>query len=147
MTSIAWDGETLASDSLTTDDGYVVDRTFKKIRHISTDLRGERTIAYAVAGDMEAFYPVKHWINGGCESRLPRDLDFQGLIVTKTKVYLFSSKTKDHLYETKNIAALGTGAPFLISAMTLGLNAKESIKHAIKLDTQSGGKIRSICCR
>ena len=42
-----------------------------------------------------------------------------------------------------NPVALGSGAPHAITAMDLGLNAKDAVKYASKRDMQTGPKVRS----
>lgn len=147
MTTIAWDGLTLAADGQTTGNDSIETMTFKKVRRISVSVRDEKTIAYALAGDMSAFFDVENWISNGCDSNeFPSKFECCGFLVTANNVYSFDSQTAG-LYEIENVSALGSGANFCRSAMELGLSAKDAVKHACKLDVFSGGKITAINCR
>ncbi|QYW02847.1 hypothetical protein [Vibrio phage BUCT006] len=46
--------------------------------------------------------------------------------------------------ELKNNDSFGSGHPFALSAMRLGMSAKDAVKHAKKLDCYTGGKVYSM---
>lgn len=148
MTSIAWDGITLAADSQVTDDTFIDRLDCKKIRRISATVRGEKTIAYGLSGCMDAFYEIEEWIKGGCSAgEFPEDVEVTGILVTESHAYEFSGKSKGRFYEIGDFIALGSGTHFCLSAMHMGFSVVDAVKHAIKLDVYSGGKVRKITCR
>ncbi|TQV82851.1 hypothetical protein [Aliikangiella coralliicola] len=147
MTSIVWDGKSLAGDGRLTVNGYIVDSYFSKVRKINANLRGERVIAIGLSGDADAHHYIESWIKNDCLDDLPDCMEIGGIIVTESKAYSFCDDSNGRLCLINDSFAVGSGAPLCLSALKLGLNAKEAVKHAASIDVYTGGRVRSICCR
>jgi hypothetical protein len=151
MTTIAWDGETLAADSLGDQNGLRITTT-KLHRGVLSDgtpfimgAAGENSwanMAHAwikslALGDlMHATYPNQ--INDGSERNDPHII----LVLGKHGTYYKTGKCLTRL-ESK-FHAIGSGRDFAIAAMHLGKNADEAVAVAINFDCYSGGEVRSM---
>lgn len=147
MTSIAWDGISLAGDSQITENGIVICNRFKKVRRVRADLNNSKVLAVGIAGNMDGFNKIVNWLKSGCKPSFPESIDAAGIIVTEKAAYAFDSGTGGALFKLSDCYSVGTGMPLCISAMKLGLSAREAVKHAVSLDVYSSGKITEINCR
>lgn len=71
---------------------------------------------------------------------------FEGIVVQKGDVYRIvggEGKLIKELQAPDKHFAIGSGALIALTAMDLGLSARESIKQAMKRDTCTGGKVRT----
>lgn len=76
---------------------------------------------------------------------LPRAVECFGFVVSDSKVYSISFiDEKTVLTECKYNEACGSGQDHALTAMDLGLPAKDAVKMAIKRDVNTGGKVRVI---
>ena len=129
MTTVAWDGETVAADSQIAAsyiDPSGVNKLIKK--------RGK---VYAMAGTYSQVY--EYIINNKpitCEESCCLIIDL------KTKQAMIQEI--GGMYPVKPPVSIGSGSDFAITAMTLGKTAIEAVKIAIKLDPNSGGKVNSV---
>ena len=129
MTTIAWDGKTLASDSQLTG-SYVEQRNCKKL----ADRDGCLVGASGDAGLMKLF------IEGEIEC-FPDD-SVEALIINKKTGKAQYQGQYGRLDMPKH-TAIGSGAPFAMGAMLAGKSAVDAVKIAIKLDPNSGGRVVS----
>lgn len=134
MTTIAWDGKTLAADSLA--HGEFKLRVCKLHRLASGEIFG-------AAGSCQEILAVLAWLHGGGDK--PLDLEcFEGLIVAPSGgaevlgTRLMRNPVLDPFY------ALGSGAPFAIAAMACGKTAAEAVRVAIRFDPGSGGRVQTM---
>lgn len=142
MTSIAWDGEILATDSRVTADGIIITDKQKKLFKIHlTQYNGDRLIAVATAGSCRDVRSVLDKLDG--VEDVPDNHNVHALIVGENMVYeLFPKKWNLIEYTRDTKLGAGSGEPIVVSAMHLGLNAIDAIKHAKKLDCYTGGKVQ-----
>lgn len=136
MTTIAWDGETLASDSRETSANGIISDTSPKIYFF-------KKIGWAAAaGDSEDCELWFDWVGDNFKTKKPKLSDsFHGFFVNR--------KNEGFHYFDKCIplpaqapVACGSGAPFARASMNLGFDAVTAVKHAITLDHRSGGRIQ-----
>ena len=136
MTTVAFDGTTMAADSQIGGGAYL-ENCARKVREINGQLVG-------AAGVLELTELFFDW----CERGMPQDQkpafgsDFEGLVVSGDKCFWYGSKLFPCATEVP--AAIGSGAPYAKTAMFLGQGARDAVKVAIALDEGSGGRIRSI---
>lgn len=136
MTTIAWDGKTLASDSRQIGD-YVDQCNVTKIFTVGSSYLG-------LAGDSGKGQIFLRWYKDQTKPRPDQhSLDgFEALIIKGSRTY-YVDKTCE-LIECGKPAAIGSGCDCAMGAMLAGATAIEAVKIAIKLDQYSGGKVRSI---
>lgn len=137
MTTIAWDGKTLASDTQSTSGGYFKRRAKKIFRLHNGDL-------FAGAGNYDDVLAAVEWLQHR-PTQKPTLKDFVGILIKAIdgKAY----KLEEGLMEApihEGFFAIGTGRDFAVMAMYLGKSAREAVELAILFDSQSGGEIETI---
>jgi hypothetical protein len=148
LTSICWDGETLATDSRETAGTHLITNNCKKLYNLDLPCyyEGDRLLACGLGGRSSDTDKILHYFYSDTFPNLEFvDHDAIGIIVGMGAVYLLDAGCPFLIkYNRSQKLAEGSGAPFARSAMMMGLSAVDAIKHAIKLDMASGGKIKSI---
>lgn len=141
MTTIAFDGKTLAFDSRVTDGGSVVGHTDKGIKT-------EHYIG-AIAGDFSTIPRLRKWVEDGMpEVAIPkfkRGTEFI-LVTINVKnacitVYEDSFEPAKYLGKT---FAFGSGAAHALGAMHAGASAKMAVQAAAAYDGYTGGQINTL---
>lgn len=140
MTTIAFDGKILASDSRMTSNNEIMRGNVNKI-----SIR--KDYAFCLAGTFAAFEPLVKWFTkGAIEADFPSlNMQYTFLVIDKKlKVTVYSSNNGSHKTKYKAPIAIGSGQDFATGAMAIGANAKQAVKAASKLDIYTGGKIKSV---
>lgn len=149
ITSIAWDGEYLAADSRVTAGTMIVtDEGTKLYRINDVPYKNDLIIAMGVSGALSDVEKIINFIKTGFEPKDEFNHYVGAILVGLDYVYALEPDSS-HLIQYKRSIKLteGSGGPFALSAMRLGLSAKDAVKHAIKMDTASGGKVKALDCR
>ncbi len=153
MTTIAWDGKTLASDGQSQVGNMIISRDKQKI-FSPTDgvnwlINGEKIQAIGVAGDTSCIDEVI--------AKFPEDIvydteftsivDFCFIAITETGssygVVKDKGDTLASIFSVGDMFAIGSGDVYAMAAMKSGKSAEEAVKVAISLDVYSGGDINS----
>jgi hypothetical protein len=140
MTTIAWDGFHLATDTKITNGDHLFG--FGKKIHKLND-----GSYLAAAGSQDFIYSVIDWLNGGEKPEIKDDDRFIGLIISLDEN---GNKMQTELSERlrKWPACVpwagGTGEPYALTAMMCGKNAIEAVRIACEMDPYSGGQVESI---
>lgn len=132
MTTICWDGKTLAADSQ-------AHTTFKsRIRKL---YRLPDGAIFGAAGLVQEALAVLAWLEGG---EKPGDLEnFEGLIVTEAGASVIGMRLmREPVLEP--FYAIGSGAHFALAAMALGASAVEAVRIASRFDPGTGGRVESM---
>lgn len=134
MTTIAWDGRTLAADTLVSANGLRDARSTKIWR------RGR--VLFGATGSSPLAERFRSWVIAGMDGKDPYHGadDGNGLIVTRDSAVCFGpdgpwSVRRELFY------ALGSGYPIAMGAMSAGADARRAVEIAIEHDTKSGGPI------
>lgn len=139
MTTIAYKAGVVAYDSRATEGNLIAYRDFNK--HCVAE--GVHFFFAGSTADYDAF--IQCYLQGVRED-LPV-LDVGVLIVDHGVVYLSAINEDGELWVEKvpkgQHYALGSGAPFALTAMDLHCNAKEAVKMAMLRDCKTGGRIRT----
>lgn len=142
MTTIAWDGKTIASD--TQGGGMFIYDNGPKVFEVSGHLFG-------LAGDREACEFARQWILKDLDSlkiaeRSRPDLgteSFGGLMIGPDgQCYAFEKRLLPFRVSTPH--AEGSGGMFAQAAMLAGADAAEAVRIACELDPYSGGSVTTI---
>jgi len=135
MTTIAFDGNILASDSRCVGD-YIED-SYKKIFKINNKY-------YGLGGNYSCCLVFIEWIKNNVmgDEKPKLDDNFGALVVDikSKKVFYYD----DYLIKIpqKSPCAIGSGAVVAMTAMVCGKNAIEAIEIAKRLDNRTGGRIQ-----
>ncbi len=147
MTTIAYDGVILSGDGrITTESAIITDTAVKvySISRLGATYAEDRLIAVGVAGTLAHFDTTVAMIVSG---DYKDDQDVSSIIVGVKWVYELEPESDRWCRYTKSTQlAVGSGAPYALSAMRLGKTAKEAVKHAMTCDCYSGGKITTLRC-
>lgn len=140
MTVIAFDGESLACDSLANISG--IRATTKKIFTTGN-------LMYGGAGDQYAVTNMVEWIKAGAViSMFPESQkgdDFaRFMVIDKDKRILIYEKSPHPLVMEGKRMAIGSGADFAMTAMYLGMSAHDAVGIAIELCESCGGEIQEL---
>lgn len=131
MTSIAWDGKTLATDSRMTDGPMVFSNNAEKIHKLDDGS------LVALCGDFGLHRDVIAWLEGGEKPVLIPEEDVSGLQVFADGTAREFNRTFRFM-TAKAPWAGGSGTPYVMTALMLGYKAEAAIEVACQLDTKSG---------
>lgn len=150
MTTIAYDGKILAVDSRITSDSYITTDSFNKIYKLTESQYYNDILLYvALSGEVSQFKAYANILETPYFYDLEDSHDITdriaGIVIGKYSIYTIEKGTLSLAEFSKNTKlSEGSGAKFALSAMALGLNAIDAVKHAIKFDVFSGGKVNYI---
>lgn len=137
MTTIAYDGKTIAYDSRSTSGIKIGSDNLNK------RYRKNRVVFFlsGSVGDEESIAEL--WESGETES----ELDFHAFVVDDSGIWVFGGDSEAEVFrfrvERYERYAIGSGRDHAITAMDLGCDAKTAVKMAAKRDCCTGGKIRT----
>lgn len=152
MTTIAWDGRTLAADSQSNLNGAVCSlreqKIFKPCHGEEWKVYGETVLAIGVSGDCGSERELIDALSGeglSYKTQFQPSFDFSALLISLSGVVYVVGKD-----EEKTVAmispqfgsyAIGSGAMIARTAMHIGLKAVEAVRVAIEMDLYTGGDI------
>lgn len=158
MTTICWDGKTLASDSRASQQSIAMIGDAQKIYtpepHEYWEIQGVKVLAFALAGE-----DTLPWIKEELEKGITHRTDIPELIQTDFVIIAVTEKGDCWYWgigrhpragrndivisQVTGPCAAGTGQVVATAVMSIGKSAKEAVKQAIRLDNHSGGAIQS----
>ena len=138
MTTIAWDGKTVAADSRVTRGDHVIpgEANLRKIIHLRDGS------VFAGSGVLENINLALNWIEDGMPERKPTIKEaMRGFVVNHDgEVFEFSEALiLDRCYAP--FFAIGSGDQYALAAMHLGCDARRAVEVAATFDTGTGGEI------
>lgn len=140
MTTIAWDGETLASDSRASDDA-IEQHSCRKLFRVGETLIG-------ISGDLEEAYEFVAWVRRGeVVDEKPRGFKDLSAIVIRPNGRAFEYGVRCMPVPSARLTAAGTGRCFALGAMLAGASAVEAVAIAKRLDPNSGGRTQTMRLR
>lgn len=138
MTTIAWDGTTLAADKQITWGGTPIVTT-KLHRARSTE--GHRVI-FGCAGKSFEIQAFVDWLKGFRNMPVLTEIDF--LCVDASGQVWCANQALQWLPVHSKQWAIGSGADYALGAMAAGVNAVQAIKIASRLDVDTGLGVNSL---
>jgi len=138
MTTIAFDGKTLAGDTLGGGGCFLYENGDKLFAHDGA--------IYGVAGERQAIEIFKEWIFDGAQKDRRPALNEEGCI----NVLKWDGKTlwciENRLaaFPVSVPHAIGSGCEKAMGALLAGADAKRSVEIAAQLDPHTGGKITTL---
>lgn len=142
MTTIAWDGKTLAGDTLCCR-GDMKNYVESKVFVLKTP-SGE--VLFGGSGDYQDVQLVGRWIEAGMpEDKKPTlgENALTAILVMAGVAYRIESKLMlQRLMEPFH--AVGSGRDWAMAAMHLGRTAREAVELASHYDVSTGGKITAL---
>lgn len=151
MTTIAFDGKTLAADTQSNMGSIVVSNREQKI--FSQDgwtVNGRKVLAAGTAGDCGIEEELFNVMTVGLDfmSDFSPQIEFHALLVVGEDESYFVMKdreaTRAMIMLQRGKFAIGSGDVVAITAMHLGKTAEEAVQVAIELDTRTGGVVETV---
>ncbi|QKJ17308.1 hypothetical protein [Yersinia kristensenii] len=152
MTTIAWDGKTLAADGQSTSGDLICSLKEQKIYYpaggVEWRVNDEKVLAIGAAGDCGAEFELQEKLANGITyaTEFSPAFGFSAIAICgPNRAYLISSKedsAKISLCIQVDPYALGSGATVAITAIHLGESAIEAVNTAIEMDVYSGGRVQ-----
>ena len=133
MTTIAWDGQTLAGDCQCS---LFRGQNVKIHRLPSGSL-------YGGSGEVGALYAVKDWLTAHGEGEKPKCSEhFHAIVIDKYgKVFALEDNLIFMPITDRPFFAVGSGREFAMAAMFLGQTAENAVKIAHEFDTGTGREV------
>lgn len=138
MTTIAFDGKTMACDTCVTGNfKYYTDTKIYENDHFVIGVSGDAGVGMLLVADDEILTP-KHY-----------DFDFSALVFVKEDNRIFrveffkswDSPLSSVIPIAGNAAAVGSGAPYALTAMFMGATATEAVEVAKRFDPGTDGRV------
>ncbi len=130
MTTVAWDGCTLAADTRITE-GTLIQRGQKLFRLSDGRL-------FAGAGDLESIHVVVEYLESETDDKPDGLENFTALLIdTDGRAWRLESRLVP-MPVLEPYAAIGSGQPYALMAMELGRSAREAVELACRFDASSG---------
>lgn len=133
MTTVAWDGRTLAADSRSTSGGMPWECT-KAVRLADGRL-------FAGSGSAEECEAVREWLEHGGEK--PTVKDFVGILIENGKCFRLEDKLIKLSVES-SFHAVGSGRDYAMAAMHYGKTAREAVELACLYDVYTAGPVHEL---
>ncbi|EOP0659484.1 hypothetical protein RIK33_000135 [Escherichia coli] len=152
MTTIAWDGKTLASDPQASSGDVVCSYTEQKIYtppESGWEVCGSKVVALGCSGDCGAEMELQEMLKNNLTyaSEFLPTFSFTALaIIGAGRAYIISKEkgeTRSSISLQVEPYAIGSGGLIARTAMHCGKNAREAVQVAIDLDCYSGGSVDS----
>lgn len=138
MTTIAWDGKTLAGDKRT---------SFGGLHAVTTKVQRIGNLLVGCAGNTAQIAEMHEWVKNG---RVPADLPKPQLSSTEC-VSMLVIEPDGHVLQYESTAypirienrqwAIGSGRDFALAAMRLGCDATRAVELASEFDSSTGNGV------
>ena len=140
MTTIAWDGKTLAVDSMVTSGSTIISIDQEKL---FIDIG--RYKAVAISGSIVCMEALIEWICNGENGDPPKVDDYDSLMCVDEdgRMLTFWHDSSKKPQYNSGITAGGNGHEIALGAMEAGATAVEAVEIACKLNIYTGGKVQS----
>ena len=140
MTTIAWDGTTLAADRMAVHGG--TNRMVRKLFDCGD-------YWYAGAGNFDEVYRVADWLRGGANAKAPVVVDeacIAGIAVRKSDAAAYVLEGKNIVMTEVRRApeSTGSGHQYARAAMHLGKTASQAVVFASRFDVYTGMGVDSV---
>ena len=147
MTTIAFDGTSMAADSLTQDLGKT--RYMTKVHKIENAYIFNKDILFGAAGDVRNIKLLYDWllnVNSELDSREDPNFPSDKLdALLWDGEHLWNIDAAMVLLKIDTIPwAIGSGDMYSLGAMSKGANAEEAVSTAMTYDVGTGGLIKSL---
>lgn len=152
MTTIAWDGNLLATDSreTSTGAGITTDKAMKLwiVDPAKHSYDGVGVVAFGCAGTAGGSRILKALLEEGLTAltSVPDKVDFTALIVTDDGKGHWLYTDEDYAFvlgEPILSDSVGSGSAYARAAMSLGKDAKSAVEFAMQFDQCTGGEVQT----
>lgn len=152
MTTVAWDGKTLASDSQASTGDVVCSKKEQKIYEAPSSgwsIYGDKVLAIGCSGDCGAEMELQDLLSNGLNysTEFLPTFSFSSIaIIGIGRAYIISKdkgETRANISLQVEPYAIGSGSLIARTAMRCGKDARSAVQVAIEMDCFSGGSVDS----
>lgn len=136
MTTIAWDGEVLAVDSLGVMNDIIVDQKTRKLFLNIGDYK-----AVAICGHYDEMLSFVYWLKELNSKEAPKAEGTAVCIDQENNCYVYHCQKVARRIPATAPYANGSGFELALGAMDAGVSARNAVEIACKRDIFSGGEI------
>ena len=137
MTTIAIDHKSIAADGRVGWDGIIATDKEEKVKEIDG-------VIFAWMGNEAQAKELSKYITGEIDTV---SSDMQGYVVTIQDGEVLHHSVNNGVYTADSVNlpyAFGSGQHFALSALDMGMSAKEAVEYAMTRDPQTGGQVKVI---
>lgn len=148
MTTVAWDGKTLAGDTLASDEfgSLRFTKIFKIDRFVSEGATEQ--VLLGCAGSIELTVLIRDWIASGMspdeKPSFGARMEFNGMVIHKDGRIEFMEEMLTPIILHNTFYAIGSGARYSLGAMEMGATAAEAALISSKYDSNTNGIIETL---
>lgn len=142
MTTIAFDGKTMAGDGLTNINGIVTETSNKKVFRATG--RDGQELLVGLAGNGCYKEKLLAWLAGNAGYPTCHQGDGWTLMVWDGQELSCYYDTGDERESLTVPYAIGSGWPYAMTAMKMGADAVKAVEVAMTMDVYSGGLVTSL---
>ncbi|OQS10079.1 hypothetical protein B0T37_10545 [Chromobacterium violaceum] len=142
MTTIAFDGITMAADGRATAEDVILADDLQKLHRLETNRWSGRPVIIGMAGVTRSVPGALAWIEGLAEQP-GENADFAALVWDGERLIMVSDECLTPESWPAPMA-IGSGKIPALAAMRAGANAPRAVEVAITMDVYSGGCIRTV---
>jgi ATP-dependent protease HslVU (ClpYQ) peptidase subunit len=143
MTTIAWDGETLAADRRCT---YGGTPTLAAPKLFAVRQPGGEQLLYGLAGKSEWCAMFRRWVESGGKSDKPfaasQDDAGSAICIDGQRRIWLAWERLVWVRQFEKRWAIGTGCDYALGAMAAGATAAQAVRIAATLDTATGNGVQ-----
>lgn len=145
MTTIAFDGVTMASDSRITGSFLLQNKEFKKVRRFKSPNGNYVVGCCGDCSEIERFFSwFRQFVDGDAESLYDREEEVEAIIYCEDDGELKLHTGQPHAFNVGFPIAIGSGSMAAMAAMYCGRSAKDAIVVASMLDTSTDDEVVAI---
>lgn len=136
MTTIAWDGESLAADRAAWSGGCKY-----RVRKVHKITHGDSTFLVAMCGDGSFAELVVRWMRGGAHPGAYPNTDNITIAIVideRRRIWRLDAQKLSYSRVLEKKHATGAGQDFAIGALEAGASSKQAIQIAIKRSDYAG---------
>ncbi|WP_052263019.1 hypothetical protein [Chromobacterium violaceum] len=141
MTTIAFDGKTMAADGRATAEDVILADDLKKLHLLETNRWSGRPAIIGMAGVTRSASGVLAWMEGRAEQP-GEGAEFAALVWDGERLIMVSDECLTPESWPAPMA-IGSGKIPALAAMRAGADAPRAVEVAITMDVYSGGRIRT----
>lgn len=145
MTTIAWDGHTLAGDRRVAYGDTPMVTSFPKVRRVVAPNKRVALIGFSGSAAFASAFLA--WLKGGERPSFRVDNSWTVMLIDDRKGVWVRSSTSDawELVGRRVNWAIGSGCDYALGAMHVGADAARAVRAAAGLDVNTGFGVDKVC--
>lgn len=140
MTTVAFDGKTLAADACMIVDG-------RKYRYSGKIKRLKNGCLVGFAGIVSTGQALMEWLETADDNKKPEtteEEDAEAILISPTGNIMFCDRNGGMIWTEDRQAAIGSGGDLALGALLSGATAVQAVQLAIERDPNSGFEVISL---